>query len=71
MPGATENIVYAVIGPFSSCQSQTVETLRLDEDRVEYAKINYSIMPQNPTPVSSGEKVTDTCNTEKLAKLGI
>ena len=71
MQGATENIVYAIIGPFSSYQSQTVETLKLDEDRVEYAKINYSIMPQNPTPVLSGEKATDACNAEKLMKLGI
>ena len=76
MQGATENIVYAIIGPFSSDQSRTSETFKLDEDRVKYAKINYSIMAQNPTPVSSDEKATDLCNTEKQgtgleAKLGI
>ena len=59
MQGATENIVYAIIGPFSSDQSRTSETFKLDEDRVKYAKINYSIMPQNPIPVPSDEKATD------------
>ena len=44
MQGATENIVYAIIGPFSSDQSRTSETFKLDEDRVKYAKINYSEM---------------------------
>ena len=48
MQGATENIVYALIGP-SSVQSQISETCKLDEDRVKYAKINYCIMPQDPT----------------------
>ena len=65
MQGATENIVYAIIGPFSSDQSRTSEIFKLDEDRVKYAKINYSIMPQNPTPVSLDEKATDLCNTEE------
>ena len=49
-----ENIVYAVIGPFSSNRLRTLETLNFDEDRVEYAKINYNIIvPQNPTLVSA------------------
>ena len=49
-----ENIVYAVIGPFSSNRPRTLETLNFDEDRVEYAKINYNIIvPQNPTLVSA------------------
>ena len=76
MQGATENIVYALIGPFSSDQSRTSETFKLDENKVKYAKINYSIMPQNPTSVSSDEKAIDLCNTEKQGmelgeKLGI
>ena len=76
MQGATENIVYAIIGPFSSDQSRTSETCKLDKDRVKYAKINYGVMPHNPTPVSSDEKATDVCNTEEQgmelgANLGI
>ena len=59
MQDTAENVVYAIVGPFSSCQSRTLETLKLDEDRVEYAKINYSIMPQNPTHASSDKKATD------------
>ena len=51
-----DSVVYAVLGPFSSNRSQTLETHKLDEDRVEYAKINYNVVPQNPTPVSSAEK---------------
>ena len=54
---AKESIVYAVIGPFSSNHSRTLETFKLDENRVEYAKIS---MPQNPIPVSSVEKVTES-----------
>ena len=53
MQGTTERIVYAVIGPFSSDQSRTLETVKFDEDRVEYAQINYSVMTQNPMPDSS------------------
>ena len=84
MQDTAENVVYAIVGPFSSCQSRTLETLKLDEDRVEYAKINYSIMPQNPTHASSDKKATDegititltlspmACNIEKLGMgLGI
>ena len=41
--GTTESVVYAVIGPLSSDQSRTVETFKLDEDRVEYAQINYNV----------------------------
>ena len=59
MQDTTENIVYAIVGPFSSDQSRTLETLKFDENRIEYAKINYSVMVQNPTPVSSVEKATD------------
>ena len=55
-----ESIVYAVIGPFSSNKSRTLETFKLEENRVEYAKINYKSMPQNPIPVSSVEKVTES-----------
>ena len=43
--------MYAVIGPFSNGQSQSLETLELD-DRVEYAKINYNLMVQNSLPDS-------------------
>ena len=60
MQDTKESIVYAVIGPFSSNQSRTLETSKLDENRVEYAKINYNIMPQNPTSVSSIEKTTES-----------
>ena len=59
MQDTTENIVYAIVGPFSSDQSRTLETLKFDENRIEYAKINYNVMVQNPTPVSSVEKATD------------
>jgi hypothetical protein len=52
--------VYAVLGPFTKNQSQTLKTHHeLDEDPVEYAKINYIItVPQNPIciPASSAEK---------------
>ena len=55
-----DDVVYAVLGPFSSNQSQILKTsiLNFDESRVEYAKINYNItVPQNPVvPVSSVEK---------------
>ena len=43
----TDNIMYSIIGPFSNGQSQSLETLELD-DRVEYAKINYNLMPKIP-----------------------
>jgi hypothetical protein len=43
--------VYAVVGPFSSGRSRILETFQLDEDRVEYAQINYKVMAQKPTPV--------------------
>ena len=43
--------MYAVIGPFSNGQSQSLETLELD-DRVEYATINYNFMAQNSLPDS-------------------
>ena len=57
-----ESIVYAVIGPFSSNKSRILvgETFRLDENRVEYAKINYNITPQNLTPVSLIEKTIES-----------
>ena len=48
--------MYAVLGPLSSNHLKT-SILNFDENRVEYAKINYNItMPQNPVPVSSVEK---------------
>ena len=56
---AKDDVVYAVLGPLSSNQSQNLKTsmLNFDENRVEYAKINYNItVPQNPVPVSSVEK---------------
>ena len=59
MQDTTENIVYAIVGPFSSDQSRTLETLKFDENRTKYAKINYNVMVQNPTPVSSVERATD------------
>ena len=59
MQDTTENIVYAIVGPFSSDQSRTLETFKFDENRIEYAKINYNVMAQNPTPISSVEKATD------------
>ena len=43
--------MYAVIGPFSNGQSQSLETLELD-DRVEYATINYNVIAQNSLPDS-------------------
>jgi hypothetical protein len=43
--------VYAIVGPFSSNWSQALETFHLDEDRVEYAQINYNVMAQKPMPV--------------------
>lgn len=54
------NMVYAVIGPFSSYRTgaQTLETLNLDKDRVEYAQINYKTT-QNTMPVSSVEESMD------------
>ena len=55
-----ESVIYAVIGPLSSDQSRTLETFKLDDDRVEYAQINYNVMTQNPMPDSSTvEKATN------------
>ncbi len=51
--------MYAALGPFTKNRSQTIKTYELDEDPVEYAKINYIItVPQNPIciPASSAEK---------------
>ena len=56
MQDTKESIVYAVIGTLSSNQSRALETFKCDKDRVEYAKINYNIVPQNPIVVSSAEK---------------
>jgi hypothetical protein len=39
------------VGPFSSNRSQALETFKLDDERVEYAQINYNVMAQKPTPV--------------------
>ena len=50
-----ESIVYAAVGPFSSGQSRSLETFILDDDRVEYAQINYNIMAQNCTSDSVDE----------------
>ena len=51
--------MYAIVGPFSSGQSRNLETLKFDEDRVEYAKINYNVIAQNCSPVSPVGKGTD------------
>ena len=54
-----DDVVYAVLGPFSSNQSQNLKTsiLNFDENRVEYVKIKYNVtVPQNPVPVPSVEK---------------
>ena len=60
MQGTTESVIYAAIGPLSSDQSRTLETFKLDDDRVEYAQINYNVMTQNPMPDSSTvEKATN------------
>ena len=59
LQGVKDDVVYAVLGPLSSNPSQNLKTsvLNFDENRVEYAKINYNItVPQNPVPVSSVEK---------------
>ena len=50
-----ESIVYAAVGPFSSGQSRPLETFVLDDDRVEYAQINYNIMAQNSTSVDEAK----------------
>ena len=47
--------MYAAVGPFSSGQSRPLETFILDDDRVEYAQINYNIMAQNCTSDSVDE----------------
>ena len=60
MQDMKESTVYAVIGPLSSNQSRALETFKVDENRVEYTKINYNITPQNPTPVLSIEKTPES-----------
>ena len=50
-----ESIVYAAVGPFSSGQSRPLATFILDDDRVEYAQINYNVMAQNCTSDSVDE----------------
>ena len=50
-----EDIMYAAVGPFSSGQSRFLDTFILDDDRVEYAQINYNIMAQNSTSDSVDE----------------
>jgi hypothetical protein len=55
----SDSIVYAVLGPFTKNQSQSLKAHELDEDPVEYAKLNYIVtVPQNPIciPASSAEK---------------
>ena len=47
--------MYAAVGPFSSGQSRSRETFILDDDRVEYARINYNVMAQNCTSDSVDE----------------
>ena len=50
-----ESIVYAAVGPFSSGQSRSLKTFLLDDDRVEYAQINYNVMAQKSTSVDEAK----------------
>ena len=53
--------MYAVSNTGNRSRTHVKETL---EDRVEYAKISYKAIPQNPIPVLPAEKLAESESNE-------